>query len=271
MTNFDEFLKTVLESSPGPGFHLYALVDHAGAPGLVSCLSAVPGTAWISLFADSTEEKAVDVAPLLLSLQAAATPWWLRWLHTACLESTSLALLYSSADSQRLAQELKNRLNVMLPDKVPALLRYFDTRILESLRQVLEPDQCASFFGIAARWIWLDRAGDVQNHVPNMLRYATWPAYFAFSEKQQNAMIDAAEADVLVQQMQTYGLDLCAGYSRAALHVVAQEASLRADELGIQEMPSRALLALARLQHGPNFMAKPEWVEFQANMLHNKA
>ena len=82
--------------------------------------------------------------------------------HLACGESTSLTLLHSSLAFEALAQRLKYRLDVLLPDGLPAMLRYFDTRILESLIQVLEPDQRNHFLGIAYCWQWLDRGGDMR-------------------------------------------------------------------------------------------------------------
>ncbi len=252
-------MEAVLNLSPGTDSCLYALVDHAGAPGLLNRLHDYPTTPWVNLFSGSREELSIEAAPLLLTLQPPLKSWWLPWLHTACLESTSLTLLYSSIDPQILVNGLKKRLNVMLPDDVPALLRYFDTRILESLLKVLEPEQRGEFLGIASRWIWLDRAGKLQTLKAVPTSEDLWPSLFIFSEQQQNLMIDTADVDVLVQQMLTHGWDLCATHSRAQLHELAYSALANAKEFGIEGMPSQTLFALACLQLGLNFTKEAKW------------
>lgn len=261
MQDSSTFLEAVSGLRPSPDHFLYALVDHAGAPGLVNRLHDYPTTPWANLFSGSREELAIEAAPLLLTLPAPLKICWLPWLHTACRESTSLTLLYSRADAQILVNGLKKRLDVMLPDNVPAMLRYFDTRILESLLQILEPEQRASFLGIASRWIWLDRAGNLQNLEAVPTPEDQWPSPFLFSEQQQNSMIDAAEADVLVQQMLMHGRDLCEAYSRADLHALTSNALNSAKEVGIEGMASQTLFGLACLQLGLDFMQTPDWME----------
>jgi hypothetical protein len=239
-------------------------VDHAGTPGLLNRLLGRPATRWVNLFSGSPGESAVEAAPLLLDLQ---TPWqlaWLQWLQDVCRESSSLTLLHSALDLSALARSLKRRLEVMLPDGVPALLRYFDTRILESLYQTLEPEQKKSFFGIAACWQWLDRAGNLQQFFTEQWPADSWPDLFVFSEKQQNAMIDAAEADVVVQQMQRHGMDLCTGHSRAALHRLARECLVKANQFSIEGASARTLFALAMLELGADFPMKPQWRDLMA-------
>lgn len=259
MQNINTFRESVSSLSPGPDSRLYALVDHAGAPGLLRRLHDYPTTPWVNLFSGSREELAIDAAPLLLTLQPPLDTCWLPWLHTSCLESTSLTLLYSNADSHNLVHGLKKRLNVLLPDEVPALLRYFDTRILESLLEVLKPEQRESFLGIASRWMWFDRSGNLQTHDAVPALEDSWASPFALSEQQQNTMIDAADADVLVQQMQTHGWDLCATHSRAQLYELAYSTLAETKEFGIEGMPSQTLFALACLQLGPNFIKETKW------------
>jgi hypothetical protein len=259
MSDFQSFLAAVVDPNAAPNLSLYALVDHAGAVGLLKRLRERPGTPWINLLSGAQDEYAIEAAPLLLALTETNQQAWLYWLYNACRESTSLTLLHSKMDLQPLAQGLKSRLDVMLPDGMPVLLRYFDTRILESLLRVLDSHQQTGFFGLASCWLWLDRAGEIQRHVAESLDGDTWPASFHFSEQQQNAMIDAAEADVLVQQMQLHGMDLCSGYSRAALHALAREAGAKADGFGIDGMRSRTVFAL-------DFMGIPEWATVLARV-----
>jgi hypothetical protein len=132
------------------------------------------------------------------------------------------------------------------------------------LYQTLEPEQQKSFCGIAACWQWLDRVGNLQQFVTDQWPADSWPDLFVLSEKQQNAMIDAAEADVLVQQMQRHGMDLCAGHSRAALHTLARECIFKANQFSIEGASARTLFAPAMLELGTYFPMKPQWRDLMA-------
>jgi hypothetical protein len=72
-------------------------------------------------------------------------------------------------------------------------------------------------------------------------------------------MIDTAEADVVVQQMQRHGMDLCTGHSRAALHTLARECIFKANQFSIEGASARTLFALALLELGTDFPREPEW------------
>lgn len=266
MTDLQTFLDAVSAQSAASATRLYALVDHAGAPGLLDRLHERPQTHWLNVFTASGEEISLDAAPLLLDLETISQKAWLQWLHFACRESTSLTLLHSSLELPALAECLKRRLEVLLPDNVPALLRHFDTRTVESLLQVLEPEQCKTFFGIAACWQWLDRAGEVRHYESEQLPDDLWPSPWKIDEKQQNAMIDTAEADALVQQMQNHGMELCAGHSRASLHALARSCVAQAAQFGIDGMPARTLFSLLALQIGTDFHEQAEWAALLARV-----
>lgn len=266
MTDLQSFLDSVSAQSAARQTHFYALVDHAGAPGLLDRLHERPHTHWLNVFTASREGPSMDAAPLLLDLETISQKPWLQWLHFSCIESTSLTLLHSSLELPALAECLKRRLDVLLPDAVPALLRYFDTRIIESLLQFLEAEQCKTFFGIAACWQWLDRAGELRYYQVEQLPDDSWPSPWKLDEKQQNAMIDAAEADALVQQMQNHGMELCAGRSRASLHTLAQNCIAQATQFGIDGMPARTLFSLLALQIGTGFHEQAEWAALLARV-----
>ena len=80
---FKAFLQAISAASAPTDSRLYALVDHAGAPGLLKRLREQPQTRWTSLFSGSTEETAIEAAPLLLDLNTINREAWLRWLHLA--------------------------------------------------------------------------------------------------------------------------------------------------------------------------------------------
>ena len=242
---------------------LYLLVDHAGAPGLVAELRRRVAIPWSSLFDDSTEQGALAVAPILVHLPDACANQseldLLVWLRRACELSTSLTVLHSTLEHDNLASALKRRLNAQLPDHMPVMLRYFDTRILESLVQVLSPAQRNEFLGIASRWQWLDRAGCLRRLDADQLQGDSWPHRFEFDVTQQNALIEASTADALVEQMQAHAADLCRAKTRAELHALAEQCVPKFDRFAIEDIRTQTLYCLTELQLGPAFDMQPAW------------
>lgn len=244
---------------------MYLLVDHAGAPGLVRELQSRPEIPWTSLFEGSTEQGAIDVAPILLHLPAAGSRAservLLSWLQRACQFSTSFTALWSTFQRDTLSLALKRRLDAMLPEHMPVMLRYFDTRTLEALLRVLTDRQRAQFLGVASRWLWLDRAGCLQAEESQQQQTDQWPSPFEMDEAQQNALIEASEPDALVQQMQTLAPDLCQDQTRADLHALASQCMAKLSALGLSDLRTQTLYCLTALHLGPAFDSQPEWAE----------
>lgn len=274
MTHLEDLAVTIrssssLEKLPENVF-VYLLVDHSGAPGLVTALRRRPPLRWSSLFADSKEEAALDVAPILISVvHKFADPMereFLRWMLRACELSTSLTILHSTLDHDVLAKALKKRLDVQLPDRMPVLLRYFDTRILESLLTVLTAAQSKNFSGLASRWQWLDRAGQLQVRESTQAAADGWPNNFEFDVAQQNALIDAGQADALVEQMQLQAPDVCQTTTRAQLHAIAEECAAKFERLSIEDIRSQSLFCLTAVHLGPEFDKQARWVDALARV-----
>lgn len=269
MTPVNDFIQAVRADRSGAlsssGQRLYLLVDHAGAPGLVAELRRSAAIPWSSLFDDSKEQGALAVAPILIHFPDACASQseldLLAWLRRACEFSTSLTVLNSTLAHDNLAHALKRRLNAQLPDHMPVMLRYFDTRILESLVPVLSPAQRNEFLGIASRWQWLDRAGDLRRLDSDQLQSDSWPHQFEFDVVQQNALIEASTADALVEQMQAHAADLCRPKTRAELHALAERCVPKFDRFAIEDVRTQTLYCLTELQLGPAFDMQSEWAQ----------
>ena len=269
MTPVNDFIQAIrgdrTDALPRSEQRLYLLVDHAGAPGLVAELRRKVAVPWSSLFDDSTEQGALTVAPILIHFPDACASQselnLLAWLQRACEFSTSLTVLNSTLEHDSLACALRRRLNALLPDHMPVMLRYFDTRILESLVPVLSPAQRSEFLGIASRWQWLDRAGDLRRLDSDQLQSDSWPHQFELDVVQQNALIEASTADALVEQMQAHAADLCRPKTRAELHALAERCVPKLDRFAIEDIRTQTLFCLTQLQLGPGFDMQPAWAD----------
>ena len=269
MTNLDDFLSAVqgaaTDETPAGEQVRYLLIDHAGAPGLTQALRGRYFLSWTSLFEGSTEVGALEVAPILVQLPShrmtSSERDFLQWLYRKCQFSTSVTALHSTWTRDSLEHALKIRLDAVLPDNLPVMLRYFDTRTLESLWRVLTAEQQKQFFGFASCWQWLDRAGDLHQWHTEQLTNDSWPARFEVDVTQQKALIESGEADALAAQMAAQAPDLCHVKQRAELHALANRCRAKFDALGIADIRTQTLYCLTALQHGLDFDADPRWAE----------
>lgn len=251
--------------APSGSERVFALVDHAGCSGLLARLSQSPSLRWISLFQDSTESNAIEVAPILVDLGGVDLPAlgakrMLAWLSQACKASNAVLVLRSTWALEELATALKRRLDALLPDDMPVLLRYFDTRVFVSLMQTLDAPQKAAFCCIASQWWWLDRGGRLCEM--STLHHAEDALYgsITFSDAQQAQLIDSCEADAVAQEVVRTAPDLCSGLSHGQLHELVSDCLLAAHGHGITSLPMQSLFCMVALEHGVGFHEQTPWL-----------
>lgn len=143
------------------------------------------------------------VSPVLLQLpidtishtkNSAWQQFMQRWQYT-----NALTLLESSLPFEQLSQALHNRTNALLPDTMDVILRFFDTRTLAALINILNPEQLALFTSIAWQWIYIDRYGKAQTLQANRSGIADqFLPPLKFNTLQETQLIDAGEVDAMV-------------------------------------------------------------------------
>jgi Domain of unknown function (DUF4123) len=244
---------------------LFVLVDHAGAPSLMSRLRRAPSLRWHSLFAGSKEDGALEVAPILVALGELEAPpshavrELLDWLCSTCTFNHSTLWLRSNWSFDALAKALTARLDASLPDRLPVMLRYFDTRVFNVLTTALTPEQAAAFFVAADRWSWWDRAGELRHFHAEPEAIDRFDAPLVISEGQEAHLIEAAEPDAIIHLMQRTAADLCAAQTPAALHATVSANLPVAKRYGIEDPRQQALFCLTELESGPKFFELPVW------------
>lgn len=243
---------------------LYLLIDHSGAPGLVSELRRLRSLPWHSLFDASVNDSALEAAPVLVHLPHDGTSAHeralLRWLHAKCATTCCVLAFRSACSEASLVRALQRRMNVVLPQGLPVLLRYFDTRTLSELPAVLSEAQREAFFGVATRWYWLDRYGHAQTFAPQQSSETdTWPDACEFTAAQEAALIDAGAADAVVFQLVQSAPDVVQQHGRLALYRLVQ--CCLPDMLGyrVESVQMQALYCLAEIEHGPCFDQRARW------------
>lgn len=246
------------------GHHLFALVDHAGCDSLMPRLSHSRSLQWINLFEGSTEAGAIQVAPILVDLGGIATPSataqrFLSGLSSVCQTSNALLVMRSTWSLPTLATALRARLDALLPDDLPVLLRYFDTRVHAALLSVLREDQCAEFYCPASHWWWFDRAGRWCDLASQECETDTLQSPMTLDAKQQTQLIAASEADAVAHEVRLAAPDLCKGWSRAQLHEHVAHCLPAAQGHNIGGLSMQTLFCIVALELGVGFDEQPEW------------
>jgi len=268
MSNADRVIERMSKTASGVpegGLCLYALVDHAAAPGLVAQLRQWSSIRWRSLFEGSREARALGVAPILIRLgtnpqASAAGRVVLAWLLDRCAFGNAMLLLHSTWTLDALAPALVRRLDARLPDDMPVMLRYFDPRVFAALVPVLTDRQRADFLAVACRWSWLDRAGSLQ------IRDADAPQdvdpmkeALTLDAAQEAALIDAAEADAVALEIRKQAPDLSGQRTAAALHALIRACLPAVHRYGIGDVRQQALFCITAVHAGPRFHEEPAW------------
>ena len=180
-----------------PDAQLYFLLDHAGLPGLLRKLDS-HRLQWVSLFDGTRESGALAVAPILVfvgRMESQLPRLFFDWVAQHGAYASAVTLLDSPLAIDVLQRRLVARLESKLSENMDVMLRFFDPRILAQLRTTLTPEQAAAFFGVAAHWWYLDRAGVLWDFDTNFASTDAAEVPLVLCPEQEFALIDASEAD----------------------------------------------------------------------------
>ncbi|MFX1733924.1 DUF4123 domain-containing protein [Paraburkholderia sp. A1RI_3L] len=128
---------------------LYALVD-ALLYGRGEPVERPAGT--IALFDGTPDASLADAGPWLINF-AEASHGVRQRLFSMGREAEGVSWLISAYPFLGLADELRERLNVRMPDGRTALLRFYDARLVADIADLLSFSQRAEFFVSTFDWL----------------------------------------------------------------------------------------------------------------------
>ncbi len=244
-----------------PGRTIFCLADHGGMPGLHRELIRAR-IGWRSLFAGSSEEKAVDVAPLLFSLDEAVESRrheLLHWVAEHGTYTSSMLMLASPLDLDELARRLGSRLDAVVGDDIEVMLRFFDPRVFEALTGTLAPEQLEDFLGVADGWWFFDRSGASVAWPSHYLPADPFEAPVRLDDGQARALTAASEIDQVATQLQSLAPEpfRMVPLPQRAAFVGAQMAAAKG--LGLVSVEDMALYGVVALVEGDGFAETPKW------------
>lgn len=178
-----------------------------------------------------------------------------RWAY-----ANMAALIESTVPHEEMAHALQMRMEVQLDDGLDILLRFFDTRILRALLDVLSAEQRAALFAKISLWAFQQRDGDrfLQRN-PDHLRTAVAQLPIHLSETQQLQLISAAEADGIIELLHRRGSTTLGQMLPHQQHARVTQSINNARTYGIDDAPDQAAFCSLDIELGTDFHRQPPW------------
>ena len=248
-----------------PSSNLYLLLDHSGLPGLHSKLSK-SSLEWVSLFDCTLEENAIEVAPMLVLIGSSGnlkiSRLFCEWIGEMGTYASAVMMMASPLSLAPLSKRLSDRLDVRLTEDMPAMLRFFDPRIFESLQKVLNAEQLASFLSPAEAWQYVDRGGLLVHIASNFNIEESFSVPLVLSQKQEDKLLNLSEVDQVLDLLQSTLPTIMATVKPAARHAYVVEKVELAKNLGVNSIFKLAIFVLGFLMEGEEFTKKSSWNSF---------
>ncbi len=257
----------------------YALVDPMLVPQAATQLAALAALAELAqpaqpLVGTVTLEVTVPglavvgdpstLLPLLIELPeedgprrtlARLTMRWARDHHGA-------VWILSECSIDGLAMLLGRAMAVRLDDGNAAMLRLADTRVLQALRDVLDPEQQQALWGLAAQWRYVDRGAHLQTIEAPQTRadqLGRWWRPLVFSEQQTTELLQAAEPDEVLAYVNRLVGDRLNAMTMPEHHAFAMRQIAAAKALGMHSSQEIGIYAAMALKEGDDFLDQAPW------------
>jgi hypothetical protein len=206
---------------------LYALVDAAfNEKAIPQYRKSNPIEQLTSLYAGTELDGLTDVSPCIVPLSSKGTLFdtKIKTLLRLANGKPMLSFLASSLDAQSLKEHFSPFLQVETEDGQQFVLRFADTRILPALIATLRNEQQEAFLSPIVHWWSINRKGELEALISqrqDSARQSIPSVSFSvlpISNSQLFDLLDAAEADSIIEQLRLVTPEQCAGYEPAELH-----------------------------------------------------
>ncbi|KVO77103.1 hypothetical protein WJ79_12370 [Burkholderia ubonensis] len=132
--------------------HLYALVDGLLYADAADASPLQRSQSAVALFDGTPDASLADAGPWLIDYGRGSGAIR-QTLSTMASCSTGVSWLISAYPIESLADELRSRLDVRLPDGRTALLRFYDARIMADMASLMGFTQRIQFFVATFDWL----------------------------------------------------------------------------------------------------------------------
>lgn len=187
----------------------------------------------------------------------------LRAVQTLCQEgcyACAVSVIDSTLELEQLASALTERCKVQLPEGMEMVLRFFDTRVIGPLIDTLDGDQKHSFFSCATQWLYSGRDGSLEVVPESTPEGAdSFSAPLKLSHQQQNELIDAGEADLIIGLLVNANIEPLINLPVPKRHIVISNFLAEAKTWGLSETPEFAGYCCLALTIASDFASIAPW------------
>lgn len=131
---------------------LYALIDALLYTRVPNATPMERSAATVALFDGTPDTSLADAGPWLIDVEQASITMR-RTLSELAASADGVSWLISAYPFRALAQELRERLDVRMPDGRTALLRFYDARLIGDIAGLLSFSQRVEFFVSTFDWL----------------------------------------------------------------------------------------------------------------------
>jgi len=249
--------------APAAGLHRYLLVNQAALKGERTLLARLSRLERRPLFGLGDDSCLDGATPFVIRIDFSVNfRSILRDLANAACYACALSQIDTSLEIGQFADALTRRSEVLLPDGMSMLLRFFDTRILMPLLDVLTDDQRIAFLSCARDWWYADREGAmVPSLCPTWAGADTFAPPLKLSAGQERAMIDASEADAVIDFVGSRGRHPLFDAPYPQRYPIVRALIDRAHHWGLENIPDLAAFVTVALSTSSDFDMLPPWSE----------
>lgn len=249
---------------PADGQHRYLLVNQAAWNAhrtVIRDLRSLPRQALLGQGGDACEDGAT---PFVIRIDgrpdegARARP-----LHAVCQTgqwACALHLIDSPLPLQGLAHALSERCLARLSDGQEMLLRYFDTRVLAAMCDVLRPTQMQDLVSCTSAWWFANRGGEWAS-----MNVLGWPgeerfqAPWQLSLEQEHALLDASEADAMIDLLTRQGQPALLALPYGERYPAIRELLAQGKAWGLDGITDLSAYCTLGLSQGRTFSQAEPW------------
>ena len=240
----------------------YVVVDSAQQPDYYRRLDHYR-VQYRSLFEGHAEARFIDIAPLLLDmteLPADISDRVIMDAHRLGRTRPCISLLRSDRSLDDLAIHLRAYHLIGLPGQQRMILRWYDTRILPVWWDIMTSAQRRAFAYGVTEWRYFDRYGE-ERLLPlseELIRAtATEFAPLRLTESQYNALLTAAETDVVIAHLRDVIRDELRRVPMVALYPFVEAHLTAARQHGLHDLDAQAQYLLLALFTSGGFTQHP--------------
>lgn len=267
--NFQSAVENAAIDSPDQ--NVYLLIDQAGLPGF-SCELQMHSVPRVMLFDDTKEKSAVAATPVLILAAAhgviIARKRLFNWLSEYASDAFSTVAIVSPLTIGAMRRRLSARLQVELSEKVEAIFRFYDPRILATLINILDTVERDIFLGLASNWIYPNRSGHLESIKTTFYPDDAFKAPLKLRANQEFAFLEASEVDQVLDLLRTVTPRRMAEFSGPEKYSLVKDLICKAKHEGINSILGYSIFSSIFLSGGSKFLDSPLWSEIM-NELQN--